>query len=72
MVSYARASQRVSLRSVYSSAVAKNLDPLAAGRPSCLSNPAPTSTGMSCSLKPSSHAVSLMPSRAGSMACPHS
>ena len=72
MVSDARASQRVSLRSVCSSTVAKNLDPLAAGRPSGLSNPAPTSTGMSCSLKPSSRAVSLMPRQAALMAYPHS
>src|SRR6516162_9705476 len=65
MASDALASQRVSSRRARSSTVAKYFEPVAAGRPSGLSSPTETNTGMSFSPKPSSQAVSLIPSRAG-------
>lgn len=57
MTSDALPCQRVSLRSSCSSTVAKYFEPPCIGRPKGLSNPADTSTGMSCIVNPSSQAV---------------
>src|SRR5688572_32841725 len=68
MASDALASHRVSLRSDWSSAVAKYLEPEGGGCPSGLSKPTEIKTEMSCSVKPRNQAVSVMFSRAGGMA----